>query len=229
MDTPKKRLRALRRAMKAAGIDACVIPSTDPHLGEYVPDHWKIIRWLTGFSGSAANVVVTRTFAGLWTDSRYFILAEQQLSGSGFELVKLRIPHTPEYIDWLSANLAKNSVIGIDGRVYATGLYKQLEKALAAKKISIDISADLFSELWFDRPQMPCSQAFEHSPVFAGLTREEKISRVRMRMAEMGVDNHLLSSPDDIMWLLNIRGSDVQYCPLIICYSLITQIGRAHV
>ncbi|MFO7575301.1 MAG: aminopeptidase P family protein [Bacteroidales bacterium] len=222
MDTTQKRLRALRKAMKESGIDACVIPATDPHLGEYVPDHWKIIRWLTGFTGSAANIVITHTFAGLWTDSRYFIQAEQQLSGSGFELFKLRIPHTPEYIDWLAVNLRKNSVVGIDGRVYATGLHKKMEKALASKSISVDISVDLISALWIDRPSMPSSQAFEHTPEFTGLSREEKISRVRSRMAEIGVDHHLLTSPDDIMWLLNIRGSDVQFCPLIICYALIT-------
>lgn len=222
MDTSLKRLRALRKAMKAAGIDAYVVPATDPHLGEYVPDHWKVIRWLTGFTGSAANVVITKSFAGLWTDSRYFIQAEQQLSGSGFELMKLRIPHTPEYIDWLAVNLKKNSVVGVDGRVYATGLYKQMEKALAGKGITVDISVDLISALWTDRPGMPSSEAFEHTNEFTGLTREEKIMSVRVRMSKTGVDHHLLTSPDDIMWLLNIRGSDVKFCPLIICYALIT-------
>lgn len=220
--THRRKLYALRKAMKEAGLDAYVIPATDPHLGEYVPDHWKVIRWLTGFTGTAANVVVTRTFAGLWTDSRYFIQAEQQLSGSGFELVKLRIPHTPEYIDWLAGNLKKKSVVGVDGRVYATGLHKQMVKALESRKISIDISADLISSLWADRPSMPATHAFEHTLGFTGLTREEKIGRVRNRMNEMGADTHLLTSPDDIMWLLNIRGSDVNYCPLIICYAIVT-------
>jgi len=222
MDTPLKRLKALRKAMSKAGIDACIIPATDPHLGEYVPDHWRIIRWLTGFTGSAATVVVTRDFAGLWTDSRYFIQAEQQLAGTGFDLVRLRVPHTPEYIEWLAYNLKKRSVLGIDGRVYASGLYRQLVKALEGKNIRVDISTDLISPLWTDRPEMPYSSAFEHALEFTGLTREEKISAVRRRMEETGVDHHLLTSPDDIMWLLNIRGSDVQYCPLIICYSIIT-------
>ena len=96
-----KRLAAVRALMRKKKLDALIIPSSDPHLGEYVPDHWRVIRWLTGFTGSAGNVVITRTFAGLWTDSRYFIQAEEQLAGSGFELVRLKIPHTPEHIDWL--------------------------------------------------------------------------------------------------------------------------------
>ena len=120
-------LYSIRQQMKTNGIDAYIIPITDPHLGEYVPEHWKIINWLTGFSGSAANVVITQAFAGLWTDSRYFIQAEMQLQGTGFLLMKLKIPHTPEYIDWLADNLSNGSKVAVDGRIIPIGTVQLLE------------------------------------------------------------------------------------------------------
>lgn len=208
--------------MQSKGIDALVVPVTDPHLGEYMPDHWKIVNWLTGFSGSAANVVITKDFAGLWTDSRYFIQADGQLTGSGFELVKLKIPHTPEYIDWLAENLDQGSHVGVDGRVLPVGTLRLLEASFRRKNIDIDLSCDLVTELWEDRPPMPSGLAFEHETVFAGLSREEKIAAVRARMIEMHADNHLLTSLDDTAWMLNIRGSDVNYSPLLTSYSIIT-------
>jgi len=222
MNTSKKRLAALRKEMKARSIDACVIPATDPHLGEYVPTHWKIVSWLTGFTGSAATVVVTRSFAGVWTDSRYFIQAGEELSGSGFELVKLKIPHTPEYIEWLAGSVRKGGTVGFDGRVVSIGLFKQMHKAFGQNRIKIDTGSDLISELWNDRPAMPSSVAFEHPVAYAGLTREVKIGSVRKKMEEMSVDFHLLTSQDDIMWMLNIRGGDVAYCPLLTCFAIVS-------
>lgn len=221
METPKKRLAALRKAMRAAGISAAVIPSSDPHLGEYVPAHWKILSWLTGFNGSAGTAVVTRSFAGVWTDSRYFIQAEEELDGSGFELVRLRIPHTPEYIEWIAGTLRKGSTVGFDGRVVSSGLCRQMEREFARVGIRIDASSDLISGLWAGRPAMPLSAAFEHPVAYAGLTREDKIGSARKKMEEMGADFQLLTSPDDIMWLLNIRGNDVDYCPLLTSYAII--------
>ena len=127
MNSSKTKLAGLRAAMKNKGINAYIIPIADPHLGEYVPDHWRIIEWLTGFTGSAANVVVTKSFAGLWTDSRYFIQAEKQLLKSGFELVKMNIPHSSEYIEWLNDNLKKGSTIAVNGKVISIGSLRQLE------------------------------------------------------------------------------------------------------
>jgi Xaa-Pro aminopeptidase len=222
MNKQAKRLAALRKAMKNAGLDACIVPITDPHLGEYVPGHWRVIEWLTGFTGSAGTVVVTRNFAGLWTDSRYFIQAEQQLAGTGFDLVRLRIPHTPEYIEWIADNLKRGSAIGVDGRVLSIGLLKQLEKAVAGKKITVNLNVDLVTELWTDRPPLPLSGAFGHPLKYCGVARADKISTVRERMKVLGADHHLLTSLDDIMWLLNIRGADVAYSPLLTCFSLIT-------
>lgn len=222
MSSSNERLSMIRQLMKDDDIDAYIIPVTDPHLGEYVPDRWKIIRWLTGFTGSAANVVITSDFAGLWTDSRYFIQAEEQLSGSGLELVKLIIPHTPEYIDWLAGNLPEESRVAVDGRVISIGTVNLLNKTLGREKISLVTDKDYISGIWEDRPAMPADKAFEHSTEFAGLNRREKLRLVRTRMTEMGVDYHLLTSLDDIAWLMNIRGNDVNYSPLFTAFGLVT-------
>ncbi|MBS0012089.1 MAG: aminopeptidase P family protein [Bacteroidales bacterium] len=216
------KLLKIRQLMHQEGLDAYIIPITDPHLGEYVPDHWKIIRWLTGFTGSAANVVITNDFAGLWTDSRYFIQAAEQLKGSAFELMKLKIPHTPEYIDWLAANMDKGSRLACDGRIMPEGILKMMEKAFSRKKIEIDISQDLVSALWKDRESMPAEEAFEHHLSYAGVSRKEKIAAVRKQMNKLGAAYHLLTSLDDIAWLLNIRGGDVKFSPLFTSYAIIS-------
>ncbi|MBN1387083.1 MAG: aminopeptidase P family protein [Bacteroidales bacterium] len=218
-----RKLEAIRSKMQESGIDAYIIPITDPHLGEYVPDHWKIIRWLTGFTGSAANVVITDSFAGLWTDSRYFIQAERQLRNSGFELMKLKIPHTPEYIDWLVDNLERNNKVAVNGRIMPIGIVQMIEKAFARKKIILDLEQDLVSDTWKDREPMPAEEAFEHPLKFAGKSRKEKIADVRKRMQSMTADYHLLTSLDDIAWLFNIRGGDVEFSPLFTSFSLIGQ------
>jgi Xaa-Pro aminopeptidase len=221
MNSSEEKLARLRAAMKEKGIDAYIIPVTDPHLGEYVPDHWKIIAWLTGFTGSAANVVVTKSFAGLWTDSRYFIQAEKQLRGSGFELVKLKIPHTSEYIEWLKENLKKRSSIAVDGRIFSIGSLKQLEKTLDRKEIHIDFNCDLISDLWTGRPSMSDAISFDHTVDYCGKTRAEKIAEVREQMKILNVKYHLLTSVDDIMWILNIRGNDVKYSPLLTSFAIV--------
>lgn len=208
--------------MEENNLDAYIIPVTDPHLGEYVPAHWRIISWLTGFTGSAANVVITKDFAGLWTDSRYFIQAAGQLEGSGFELMKLMIPHTPEYIDWLRDNLPEKSRAGVDGRIIPMGILRLMEKTFSRKRIRVETDHDLVSQVWKNRPPLPDTMAFEHPLKFAGKNRKEKLNDVRSRMKEMGADYHLITSLDDIAWLLNIRGGDVNYSPLFTSFALLT-------
>ena len=217
----KERLASLRDAMKREKLDAYIVPITDPHLGEYVPDYWRIINWLSGFSGSAANLVVTNDFAGVWTDSRYFIQAEKELDGSGFELVKLKVPHTPEYIDWLKTNLKSGSALGVDGRIFPIGTVTHLRKMLANRQVTLHLDKDLIAPMWDNRPSMPDGPVFEHQEVFTGESRESKISRLRERMKQLGVDNHLLTSLDDIAWLLNIRSSDSSYSPLFTSYGVV--------
>lgn len=221
MITLKEKLAKLRAVMNERGIDAYIIPNTDPHLGEYVPDFWKIIAWLTEFTGSSANVVVTKTFAGLWTDSRYFIQAEKQLRGTGFELIKLIVPNSPEYIEWLNYNMKTGSCIAVNGKVCSIVILKQLEKTFERREVTFYFDCDLISDLWIDRPPMPDSVAFEHPIEFCGKERNEKIAEVRERMKKMKVNYHLLTSLDDIMWILNIRGNDVQYSPLLNSFALL--------
>ena len=217
-----KKLEAIRTRMKAKGIDALIIPITDPHLGEYVPDHWRIVRWLTGFTGSAANVVITQNFAGLWTDSRYFIQAEEQLQGSGFVLMKLKIPHSPEYIDWMTDRLEDESNVGVDGRLMSIAIVRMIEKAFGRKKIKIDTDCDLISATWKDRDPFPGEEAFDHPLKYAGISRKDKIAALRAQMKAMGADYHLLTALDDIAWLLNIRGGDVKFSPLFTSFALIS-------
>jgi Xaa-Pro aminopeptidase len=218
----RMRLADMRVLMKKKRIDALVVPSSDPHLGEYVPDHWRIIRWLTGFTGSAGTVVITRSFAGLWTDSRYFMQAEQQLAGSGFSLVKLRIPHTPEHIDWLREKMRKGETLALDGRLVSAGQVRLIESALSPAGVKINIKADLVTPFWHDRPALPPGSAFVLPLKYAGEKRLDKIARVRARMDEMHADYHLLTAVDDIMWLLNIRGRDLKYSPLLLSFAIVS-------
>ncbi|NLE36258.1 MAG: aminopeptidase P family protein [Bacteroidales bacterium] len=219
----RKRLAEVRAMMKLRKTDAVIIPSSDPHLGEYVPDHWRVIRWLTGFTGSAGTVIITSTFAGLWTDSRYFIQAEEQLAGSGYELVRLRIPHTPEHIDWLKEKAHQGWKVGVDGRLISVGQMRLLTAAMKDAGVRLDLKADLITPLWRDRPALPSSEAYELDVKYAGVTRKQKLARVREVMAGMKVDYQLLTASDDVMWLLNIRGNDVRYCPLMLSFALVGQ------
>jgi Xaa-Pro aminopeptidase len=221
MNSYADKLALLRSALHQKRIDTYIIPSADPHLGEYIPDHWQIIKWLTGFTGSAATVVVTNTFAGLWTDSRYFIQAEKQLSGSGFEFIKPGVFQRNDFMDFVCENTPPEHIIGIDGRIVSVTNFRRLEKRLEDKNVSILTDCDLISELWNDRPSMPFSVAFEHPVRFSGKERSVKISEVRKAMKEQNADYQLLTANDDIMWLLNIRGNDLQYTPLLVSYALI--------
>ncbi len=221
MSSFTENLALLQAIMKENSITAYIVPSTDPHLGEYVPDHWQLIAWLTGFTGSAATVVITDSFAGLWTDSRYFIQAESQLPGSGFVLMKPSVSEKKDFISWLTDNLNPGSKIALDGRIFSIKQTRSIEKTLEGKNISFDFNCDLISELWTDRPPIPCSLAFDHSTQFCGKERSVKITEVREQMKIKEADYHLLTSLDDIMWLLNIRGSDIKYSPLLISFAIV--------
>ncbi|MBE0679328.1 MAG: aminopeptidase P family N-terminal domain-containing protein, partial [Bacteroidales bacterium] len=208
--------------MKKKSVDALIVPSSDPHLGEYVPDHWRVIRWLTGFTGSAATVVITRSFAGLWTDSRYFIQAEEQLKDSGFKLVRLKVPHTPEHIGWIADTMKKGSRVAVDGRLISADQMTLLKARLAEKGVKLTLKGDLVSRVWTERPSLPGDMAFAHPIEYAGESRSDKITRVRQRMEEMKINFHLLTSCDDIMWLLNIRGADITYSPLLLSFAIVS-------
>lgn len=205
MNAYSTRLALLREIMVRNKIDVYIIPSGDPHLGEYIPDHWKIIPWLTGFTGSNATVVVTDTFAGLWTDSRYFVQADNQLRDSGFRFVKPDSSGKNDFTLWLSENTSNGSKIGFDGRIISVSRKRRIESSVSGKSVSLLTDSDLVSELWKDRPPMSDSKAIEFPVIYAGKESSVKIGEVREKMRKMQIDYHLLTSLDDIMWLLNIK------------------------
>jgi Xaa-Pro aminopeptidase len=220
MTSFKEKLALLRAGLKEKKIDAYIIPSTDPHLGEYIPDRWRIIAWLTGFTGSSAIVVVTESFAGLWTDSRYFAQAEVQLRDSGFDLMIPAPPDKTDFIWWIAGNIDTGSKIALDGRIFSIEQVRKLKKSLEDKSVSFNFDCDLISGLWPDCSSMSGSMAFDHSALFCGKERSVKIAEIRERMRIKGVDYHLLTSTDDIMWLLNIRGNDVKYTPMLTSFLI---------
>jgi len=221
MHHSQEKIASLRSSMKEISIDAYIITNTDPHIGEYINDCWHINSWLTGFTGSASTVVVTDTFAGLWTDSRYFVQAEKQLAGSGIVLMKTLLPEMKDYSEWLIDFLQPGSRIGLDGRIFSIGRLRKIEALAIDKNIAIDIECDLISGIWKERPALSGSQAFDHPVEYCGKERSVKISEVREEMKRLRVDYHLLTSVDDIMWLLNIRGNDTIYSPLLYSFAIV--------
>ncbi|EMS6476949.1 aminopeptidase P family protein [Neisseria gonorrhoeae] len=219
MNTVSNYLSALREAMKAQGLDALVIPSADPHLSEYLPEHWQARRELSGFTGSVGTFVVTADEAGVWVDSRYWEQAAKQLSGSGIELQKSG--QVPPYNEWLAANLPENAAVGIPSDMVSLTGKRTLAQSLAAKNIRIQHPDDLLDQVWTSRPAIPAETVFIHDHAYVSETAAEKLARVRAVMAEKGADYHLVSLLDDIAWLTNLRGSDVPFNPVFVSFLLI--------
>ena len=211
--------------MKERQLSAYVITSADPHLSEDLPEHYKTLAFTCGFTGSAGTLVITDTFAGLWTDFRYFIQAEEEIRGSGFELVKLKVQHTPEYIAYLASVLVEGSVIGFDYQLFSVQLAGELLRGLKPKNINC-VSADLISPIWQKRPPLPDAAATLIPAEDAGKSATEKLMEVRAAMAKYPVSHHLISSLDDIAWLFNLRGGDVNHNPVVLSHAL---IGTDHV
>ena len=216
------RINALRHQMKINKLDAWIIPGSDPHQSEYVADYWKGREWISGFTGSAGNVVVTQKHAGLWTDSRYFIQAEKELKRSQMKLHKLKIAHTSEYIDWLKNNLKKGSRVGCDGMLFSASQIKKLKKTFEPLGIKFIYSKDVLSPIWKDRTPLPSNKIFEHKVKYAGKSRAKKLAEIRKAMKAKNVDHHLVATLDDIAWIFNIRSSDVECNPVSIAYAIIS-------
>lgn len=219
--TIQERIRALRAWMKQAGVEAFVIPSTDPHLSEYVAPHWQTREWISGFTGSAGTVVVTREKAGLWTDSRYFLQAASQLEGTGIDLYKEMLPETPSIPTFLCTELQEGQTVGIDGTVFSTEAARSLKEELAAARIAVKSLPDPMDDIWTDRPPLPQAPAFIHELKYAGRTCAQKLEAVRAEMRRAGAQCLLLSALDEIAWTLNLRGSDVHCNPVVVSYLLI--------
>lgn len=215
-----ERIEALRNMMADYGWDAVVITGSDPHSSEYPAPRWKQVEWLTGFTGEAGDVVVTASHAGLWTDSRYFIQALDQLEGTGVELHKTRVPGAVPIPQWLSD---KARVVAVDGLCQTVSAVRELENTLGEGALVVDVP-DLLQALWTDRPQIPVTPVTTLDvECFGGIPRVDKISWLRKWMLVQGYDKVLLSSLDEVVWMLNVRGSDIEYNPLVISYLLVSQ------
>ena len=223
--TINERVAKLRLWMKENGFTAFVFPSSDPHNSEYVADYWKSREWISGFSGSAGTAVVTLEHAALWTDSRYFIAAEKELNGTGFQLMKLRVEGTPSVSEWLASELStyEKAVVGLDGNVNSFAEVAAMEQELATKgNITVRTDADPMAELWTDRPVIPDNEVQLHPLEYSGESTSSKISRVRKYLSECGADGLLVTALDEIAWVLNLRGSDVHCNPVFVSYLLIS-------
>ncbi|TQR20529.1 aminopeptidase P family protein [Psychrobacillus vulpis] len=217
------RVEKLRQLMKENQMDAYIIPSFDAHQSEYVAEHWKGRQWISGFTGSAGTVVITLEDAGLWTDGRYYIQAEKQLESSGIRLFRMVDPGVPFYTEWLADVLKEGSTVGFDGNVFSINMVKKMEKDLKAKRIVLKMNQDLISDLWEDRPEIPKGPIFTHDVKYAGKSRVEKLNEVREEMKNKGANYYILTSLDDIAWLLNIRGDDVPNNPIVIANVIVAE------
>ena len=219
----KERVQKLQELMKQKGIDAYIIPSSDPHQSEYVADHWGSRKWITGFTGSAGTAVITlENGNGLWTDGRYFIQAENQIEGSSIDLFKIGEPSVPTIEEWLKNSLKDGATVGFDGKVVSKTLFDSLDIALCSKDVKFNLDYDLIGEIWVDRPSIPMSEIFSLDVKYTGKSRLEKINEVRKNMSARSISHFVLSSLDDIAWLLNIRGNDVKNNPVTISYVLLS-------
>ena len=220
----KKTIQSLRELMKKHEIQAYLIPSSDPHQNEYVPKFWQRRKFISGFTGSAGDVVVTTTEAGLWTDSRYFLQAEKQLDSSIFKLFKMGLPDVLDFRAWLSKKLKPGEALGVDPKVISHKEFVNLKEELGKKGISLKcIKENLVDSVWEQRPEPPKGEIEVHEEQYAGESVTSKLNRVRKKMAEEGADAHIVSMLDSIAWLFNIRGSDVEYNPVAISYAIVTK------
>ena len=216
-----ERLAALRRGMEQESIDIYIVPSDDFHQSEYVGEYFKARQFITGFTGSAGTAVITKNMAGLWTDGRYFIQAEKELAGSGITLFKSGEPGVDTIEQFLEKELPSMGVIGFDGRTIGVNVGKRYAQIAAEKEGRVFYQADLIGRIWNDRPQLPMGKAFLLGEKYSGENTASKLQRVREEMKKVSANIHLLSSLDDIAWLLNIRGSDIAYCPLVLSYMMV--------
>lgn len=230
MDTPvtdnptiKARVSALRAAMSKQGIAAVVVPSSDPHLSEYLPDRWKSREWLSGFTGSMGTLVVTTDQALLFADSRYWGQADTELAGTGITLFKIKSGASMEHFDWLAQHTAPGKTIAVDGAVLGLSAMRMLENTLQGRNITLRTDVDLMDAIWPDRATLPAARVYVHAAPHATLARSEKLAATRAALAKAGADVHFISTLDDIGYLFNLRGSDVNFNPVFVAHALITQ------
>lgn len=220
-----ERVAKLRALMAEKGIDAYVVPTADFHQSEYVGEHFKARKFITGFSGSYGTAVIAKDDAGLWTDGRYFFQATNELEGSGVRLMKMFVDDTPSVTEYLAENVPEGGKVAFDGRVLAVDEGKEFEEALSPKNIMIDYSEDLIDQIWEDRPPLSDKPAFFLEEKYSGESSAHKLKRVREVMKKNGATVHVIASLDDTGWLLNIRGDDIDFFPLLLSYSIVRMDG----
>jgi Xaa-Pro aminopeptidase len=207
--------------MQNLGLDAWYISGTDPHSSEYLPSKWQTRAFISGFTGSFGTVIITKTEAGLWTDTRYFIQAAEQIAGTGFTMHKLRVPDAVSPENWLTANLTKGNRVGIDAQTMSVEGYRNLRKILGKNEIELINTPDLFEKIWDNRPQISEDKIFELGTSFAGFSRKEKQNQLAAKLQQTGAGLHVVSMLDELAWLLNLRGSDVSYNPVFNGFGLV--------
>jgi Xaa-Pro aminopeptidase len=227
MNTPDpsqvvERLALLRAAMRQQHIDALMIPSADPHLSEYLPERWQGREWASGFTGSVGTLIVTPEFAGVWADARYWTQAEQQLADTGIQLMKLTSGASVQYVDWLASHLKSGQTLAVDGAVLGLAIARLLQTALEAKDVKLRTDLDLLDHVWPDRPALPAAPIYEHLPPYASKSRSGKLAELRGAMQQAGANRHLMSTLDDIAYLFNLRGADVNFNPIFLAHALVT-------
>ncbi|MBV8035371.1 aminopeptidase P family protein [Roseateles sp.] len=219
------RIERVRDALGAHGVDAVLVPSSDPHLSEYLPERWQGRQYLSGFTGSVGSLVVTHDRAAVFADSRYWTQAEAQIAGSGITLEKMATGASTTYIDWIARTLKPGQVLAVDGQVLGLSLANALRTALQRAGITLRTDLDLVQDAWEDRPGLPVEPIYEHQPPQAAVARADKLARVRAAMASLQASHHLVSTVDDVAWLLNLRGSDVECNPVFIAHLLLDASG----
>ena len=226
MTTPEKtaiadRLAQLRLAMHRHQIDALLVPSSDPHLSEYLPARWQGREWLSGFTGSVGTFIITADFAGVWTDARYWTQAETELQDSSIRLMKIPSGASVIYIDWLAAQMKAGQTVAVDGTVLGLATARLLAQALEAKEAVLRTDLDLLDEVWTERPPLPAAPVSEHLPPYASKSRIGKLADLRTAMKQLGAARHFISTLDDIAYLFNLRGADVHYNPVFLAHALV--------
>ncbi|WP_374674792.1 aminopeptidase P family protein [Ideonella sp.] len=215
------RIARLREAMAAQGVDAVLVPSSDPHISEYLPGRWQGREWFSGFTGSMGTLVVTATEAALFADSRYWTQAEAELAGSGIALVKIPTGSATYHLDWIAEQVARGQVLAVDGQVLGLAAAQQLRTVTERAGIRLRTDLDVLDAAWADRPTLPTAGIYEHVAPHAPVSRAAKLAQVREGMARHGASHHFVSTVDDIAWITNLRGADVAYNPVFLAHLLI--------